>query len=57
MENVKVKNMLSSRGNKIANQFEIISPEGIYFQSYKSIIALKIWGSRVRVNLTIVIMV
>ena len=40
MENVKVKNMLSSRGNKIANQFEIISPEGIYFQSYKSIIAL-----------------
>lgn len=37
----QVKNLTSSRGNTIANQFEIVTPEGIFFQSYKSIIAFK----------------
>ena len=38
--NMKVRNITSSNGNKIANQFEIIDNENniIYFQSYKSII-------------------
>tara|TARA_R100001443_G_scaffold46_1_gene195 strand:+ start:4611 stop:4880 length:270 start_codon:yes stop_codon:yes gene_type:complete len=36
---VKVYNMTSSYGNKIANQFEIYTNEGKYFQSYRSIIA------------------
>ena len=31
--------MTSNKGNKIANQFVIDTDEGIYFQSYKSIIA------------------
>ena len=31
--------MTSSRGNKIANQFEIYDNKGRYFQSYNSIIA------------------
>ena len=37
---MKVRNITSSNGNKIANQFEIIDNENniIYFQSYKSII-------------------
>ena len=35
---MKVKNMTSNRGNKIANQFEIIGEDGIYFQSYDTII-------------------
>jgi hypothetical protein len=37
---MKVKNITSNNGNKIANQFEIIDNENntIYFQSYKSII-------------------
>ena len=35
---MKVKNMTSNRGNKIANQFEIIGEDGIYFQSYDSTI-------------------
>ena len=41
MQNIKVYNMESSRGNKIANQFEIVTDNGIYFQSYRSIIAFR----------------
>jgi len=40
MNKYKVENMVSSRGNKIPNQFEIVTPEGVFFQSYKSIIAV-----------------
>lgn len=37
---MKVANMRSSRGNKIANQFEISDDfNNVYFQSYNSIIA------------------
>lgn len=36
---VKVSNMASSNGNQIPNQFEIRTKEGVYFQSYQSIIA------------------
>ena len=37
---MKVRNITSANGNKIANQFEIMDNENniIYFQSYKSII-------------------
>ena len=35
---MKVSNMTSSNGNKIANQFEIFDGNYIYFQSYDSII-------------------
>ena len=35
---MKVYNITSSRGNKIANQFEIYDKKGKYFQSYNSII-------------------
>ena len=31
--------MVSEKGNNIPNQFEIYTPEGLYFQSYKTIIA------------------
>jgi len=36
---MKVKNMTSTRGNKIANQFIITDKGDEYFQSYRSIIA------------------
>ena len=36
---MKVYNMESPNGNKVANQFEIYTDEGKYFQSYRSIIA------------------
>jgi len=35
---MKVKNMTSSRGNPIADQFMIFNDKGKYFQSYSSII-------------------
>ena len=38
-KNIKVLNMTSPKGNKIANQFVISTPEGSYFQSYNSVIA------------------
>lgn len=37
----KVQNMQSSKGNMIANQFEIFTADGKYFQSYSSIIVHK----------------
>jgi hypothetical protein len=35
---MKVQNMTSNKGNKIANQFVIRTDEATYFQSYNSII-------------------
>lgn len=37
----KVKNMTSSNGNKVANQFIIVASDGRYFQSYDAIIAVR----------------
>jgi len=36
---MKVRNMQSNKGNTIANQFIIEGNDGLYFQSYNSIIA------------------
>ena len=36
---MRVENMTSTRGNKVANQFIINHNGAEYFQSYKSIIA------------------
>ena len=38
---IKCKQMISNKGNAIANQFLIYANNGVYFQSYRSIIALK----------------
>ena len=38
---IRVKNMVSSRGTVIANQFIITTNKGQYFQSYYSIIAFR----------------
>ena len=35
---MNVKNMKNDKGNSVANQFIIYSDDGIYFQSYNSII-------------------
>jgi hypothetical protein len=39
---VKVKNMRSNNGNKIANQFIITDNDKEIFQSYDSVIAIKV---------------
>ena len=42
---MRVENMRSTRGNKVANQFLITDDKGAtYFQSYRSIIAKKYQG-------------
>lgn len=42
MQNVKVKNMRSVGSNKeVTNQFIIETDEGLYFQSYDSVIAFR----------------
>lgn len=38
---IKVENMTSAKGNKIANQFIIETDEGLIFQSYNTVIARK----------------
>ena len=38
----QVYNMTSNSGNKVANQFEIFTNDGTYFQSYSTIIALNL---------------
>ena len=53
MIKLKVRNMTSAKGNKVANQFEIDMDNGKYqsttFQSYKTLIAKKIWTTGVTV--------
>ena len=41
---MRVQNMTSARGNKVANQFIINDNGAEYFQSYRSIIAKKSQG-------------
>jgi|TARA_R100000482_G_scaffold124933_1_gene80038 hypothetical protein len=36
---MKVKNLISDKGNVIPNQFQIVNNNTIYFQSYETIIA------------------
>lgn len=39
MLKVKVNNMRSHNGNDVPNQFEILTDDGVYFQSYSTVIA------------------
>jgi hypothetical protein len=38
---MKVENMTESNGNKVKNQFIIQTDDGLYFQSYNSVIVKK----------------
>lgn len=37
---MKIENMMSSRGNKIANQFKLIYNDFVAFQSYETLISV-----------------
>ena len=50
MEKIKIENMMSSKGNKIANKFKIFTEEGVYFQSYQSIIAFKPYEGKIQLD-------
>jgi hypothetical protein len=38
---MNVQNMTSANGNKIPNQFILQAPDGLYFQSYSTVIAFQ----------------
>jgi hypothetical protein len=47
----KVRQMTSTRtGNPVANQFEIYTPKGVYFQSYNTIIAFQPNQSKLKLD-------
>jgi len=50
MKNVNVQNMTSSRGNDVPNQFIIRTKEGVYFQSYNSIIAFQPYNGKTQLD-------
>ncbi len=39
LNSTKVSNIIGHAGNEVKNQFRVSTPEGVYFQSYKSVIA------------------
>ena len=41
MEYINVENMQNTRGNKIPNQFVLRTIDGVYFQSYQTVIAFR----------------
>ena len=43
---IKVRNMVSDKGNDIANQFISTTNKGRYFQSYDSVIAFIPFGNK-----------
>ena len=47
---MKVQNMQSPRGTTVANQFEIITDEGVYFQSYSTIIAFRPRSGKIQLD-------
>ncbi len=44
------ENMRSSRGNPVLNQMKIYTDEGVFFQSYSSIIAFRDHAGRVTLD-------
>jgi len=44
IKKIQVRNMVSSNGNPVPNQFIINTPDGTYFQSYSSLIVAKTNG-------------
>ena len=51
MKKIKVHQMTSPRtGNPVANQFEIYTDKGVYFQSYRSIIAFKPYNGKTQLD-------
>ena len=47
---VKVRNMQSSRGNNVANQFVITADDGMFFQSYSTIIAFRPYSGKIQLD-------
>ena len=46
----RIENMKSSKGNSIANQFKIFTDEGVFFQSYNTIIAFRPYSGKIQLD-------
>ena len=44
MNTPRIENMDGRTGRKVCNQFKIFAEDGVYFQSYSTIIAFKPYG-------------
>jgi len=52
MNKIRVQNMISQNsGREVANQFEIFTDEGKYFQSYSTLIAFKPYSGKVQLDM------
>ena len=47
---MRVENMTGRTGRAVANQFLIYTDDGVYFQSYRTIIAYKPYGGKVQLD-------
>ena len=45
-----VQNMLGITGRPVANQFLIYTDQGVFFQSYRSVIAAKLYDGRILID-------
>jgi hypothetical protein len=50
MKRISVENMRSSNGNEVPNQFLIRTEDGIYFQSYSTVIAFRDFTGKVKLD-------
>jgi hypothetical protein len=46
----RIENMQSARGNDIPNQFRIFTDEGVFFQSYSTIIAFRPFSGKIKLD-------
>ena len=47
---IRIQNMLGRTGREVANQFEIFTDDGKYFQSYSTLIAFKPHSGKVQLD-------
>lgn len=48
---VKIENMTSKRsGREVPNQFKIFTDEGVYFQSYRTVIAFRPYDGKLQLD-------
>ena len=50
MNTPRIQNMLGRTGREVANQFEIYTDDGKYFQSYKTIIAFRPYDGKIKLD-------
>lgn len=50
MKTTRIENMTSPNGGHVANQFRIFTENGVYFQSYHTVIAYKPLNGKIQLD-------